>query len=430
MTSLFIDGGRPLAGQVTAPPDKSITHRALFLAALAKGSSTIAPLGGGRDNRATLEALRSLGVEIELSRETANVEGVGSPRGLRASGPIDCSNSGTTMRVLAGILASSGTRTTLFGDDSLMARPMSRLAPLVEMGAKIQGRFEGEKIYPPLLVEGRALLGRAHRLVIASAQVKTALIFAGLWAKGPSTIHEPHRSRDHTERMLRALGVELPELEDTTIVVEPLEKSWAGSHFEVPPDLSSAAFFLGAALVTKSDLSIVTGVNPTRSGVLEVLAKNLLRRELPSRGGEPVAELRVQGTLAPFQLAGAHTLRAIDEVPLLAALAAFAPGTTIISGAEELRVKESDRLSATRAMLQAFGAAVEERPDGLVIEGGRPLHPAVVDGQGDHRIAMSAAVMALGIPGETEIRGAEHIEVSFPNFADNLTHLGASVRMR
>lgn len=425
MAVLKIRGGRKLSGHFVAPPDKSITHRALFLAALSQGRSIIEPLGGGRDNRATVGALRALGVEIEVRDARAEVLGVGGPRGfVQPSAPIDCMNSGTTMRVLAGILAPSRVRATLIGDESLSARPMTRLQILNELGASISGRVDGAKFFAPLEIEGRDLSGRIVELPVSSAQLKTALIFAALWSKGQSAIREPMRSRDHTERMLRALGVELPEREDGTIVVEPLSAPWSGRHFAVPPDLSSAAFLLGAALTTGSDLSIETGVNPTRSGVLEILEPYFVRTAEHERGGEPVATLITKpGKLRAFELSGAQTLRAIDEVPLLAALAPFAEGTTVISGAEELRIKESDRLRATRMMLEAFGAKVEERADGLVIEGGHPLHPAVVDGQGDHRIAMSAAVMALGIAGESEIHGAEHIDVSFPGFGEVIQNL-------
>lgn len=461
MTDLLIEGGRSLKGELTAPPDKSITHRALFLSALGEGETIIAPLGGGRDNRATVSALRALGVSIELQRDgaralsasiepqgdrvygaeieargdTARVLGVGGPLGLRApEGPIDCMNSGTTMRVLSGILAASRIKATLIGDESLSQRPMSRLQPLTEMGAKIGGRLENGKLYPPITIEGALLEGREHVLKVASAQVKTALILAGLWSRGPSVILEPMRSRDHTERMLARLGAPIAHREsDQAILVEPITTPWRARHLEVAPDLSSASFFLGAALTTQSsELKVITGVNPTRAGVLEVLEAmqaSMVREPLADRSGEPVAKLTVSASaLRATKIEGALTLRAIDEIPLLAGLALFAEGTTEIRDAGELRVKESDRLKATRAMLEAFGGRVEETADGLTIHGGAALHAAEVDSAGDHRIAMTAAVIALGVRGTTRIRGAEHIEVSFPAFVPSLESLGAAIQ--
>lgn len=437
MATLFIEGGRELTGSVVAPPDKSITHRALFFAALGEGECTIAPLGGGRDNRATVGALRALGVDIALDGATARVRGVGGPQHLRQpSQPIDCMNSGTTMRVLSGILAASKIKATLTGDESLTERPMSRLSPLADMGAKISGREREGKIYPPLTIEGATLNGREHRLPIASAQVKTALILAGLWAKDPSVIIEPMRSRDHTERMLERLGAPIMERAgDRAILVGPIDHPWHTDQIPIAPDLSSAAFFLGAALTTNSaKLTVETGVNPTRAGVLDALramGATLVRETLPDKGGEPVARVSLErNLLRAIELDGERTLRAIDEIPLLAGLALFADGTTKIRDAEELRIKESDRLAATRAMLEGFGARVQETKDGLDIEGGAALHAADVDARGDHRIAMTAAVVALAVRGTTRIRGAEHIEVSFPGFVEVLNQLGARAEVK
>jgi 3-phosphoshikimate 1-carboxyvinyltransferase len=435
MSILIIEGGRELQGEVIAPPDKSITHRALFFAALGEGACTIAPLGGGRDNRATVGAMRALGVDIAIDGSTARVIGAGSPKNLREPAcPIDCMNSGTTMRVLSGILAASSIKATLTGDESLTQRPMSRLKPLTEMGAKISGREEAGKIYPPITIEGAPLTGMEHHLAVASAQVKTALILAGLWSKGQSTIYEPMRSRDHTERMLRSYGAPVSE-HGSAIIVDPIQQPWRIENIDIAPDLSSAAFFLGAALTTNSKkLTIETGVNPTRAGILDALTQmnaTITRRELPDRGGEPVARLSIaHDTLKAITIEKESTLRAIDEIPLLAGLALFAEGTTHIRDAEELRVKESDRLKATRAMLEAFGAKVQETQDGLIIEGSAQLKAADVDAAGDHRIAMTAAVVALGVHGTTRIRGAEHIEVSFPGFVDLLNTLGAHAQVK
>jgi 3-phosphoshikimate 1-carboxyvinyltransferase len=446
--TLAVEGGMKLAGLVVAPPDKSITHRALFFGALGEGETIIEPLGGGRDNRATLGALRALGVQIEVSEiggglHRARVAGAGSPRNLKAPGaPIDCMNSGTTMRVLSGIIAASGLEVTLSGDESLSGRPMSRLHPLESMGASIDGRREGGKIFPPITVKGARLHGAEHRLSIASAQVKTALILAGLWADGETTIFEPMRSRDHTERMLKRLGAPIREREDGAIVVSPIATPWRAGEIGVAPDLSSAAFFVAAALVTGSDEVIVeTGANPTRGGFFDALERMGAVLEREPRGeiaGEPVERIRVKRSrdrLRGVTIEGDATLRAIDEIPLLAGVSAFASGRTVIKDAGELRVKESDRLRATLALLTAFGVTAEETPDGLVIDGDpeRLMHEArdsrAVEGRGDHRIAMTGAVMGLGVSGRTRVAGAEHIEVSFPGFERELSRLGASVSM-
>jgi 3-phosphoshikimate 1-carboxyvinyltransferase len=447
--TLIVEGGAELRGLVVAPPDKSITHRALFFGALGEGETLIHPLGGGRDNRATVGALRALGVSIDVEADEAShvrrarVVGAGSPRNLkRPAAPIDCMNSGTTMRVLSGIVAASGLEVTLTGDDSLSSRPMSRLSPLEAMGAAIDGRRQGDKIYPPITIRGAELRGTHHRLEVASAQVKTALILAGLWANGESAIEEPMRSRDHTERMLRRLGAPIREREDGAILVQPIASPWRAGEIGVAPDLSSAAFFIAAALITGSEALIVeTGANPTRAGVLEVFEAMGARIERESRGevaGEPVERIRVLGSrdrLRGVTIEGARTLRAIDEIPLIAGVAAFAEGRTVVKDAGELRVKESDRLAAAHALLTAFGATVEESHDGLVIDGDparlRAGAHAVreVEGRGDHRIAMTGAIMGLAASGETRIHGAEHIEVSFPGFERELSRLGALARM-
>lgn len=437
--TLEIEGGRRLEGLVIAPPDKSITHRALLLAALGEGTTRVAPLGRGRDNRATRSALASLGVRIELEpgEGGAIVEGKGGPLGLiQPKGPIDCENSGTTMRVLAGILAASRLDVTLIGDGSLMKRPMSRLLVLEAMGARIGGRDDRGKIYPPITVRGAPLKGREHHLEVASAQVKTALILAGLWAEGDSTIHEPMRSRDHTERMLRRLGASIAETPDGAIRVRPIDHPWRAGEIAVAPDLSSAAFFIGIALVTASErLFVETGVNPTRAGFLDALERmgaRLVREPRPPVFGEPVERIRVEcdaRDLAGITIGGELALRALDELPLLAGIAAFARGRTIIKDAAELRVKESDRISATHALLSGFGARSTQTADGLIIDGDpERLRGFEVDPKGDHRIAMTAAVIGLAVPGTTRIGGAEQIEVSFPRFREELERLGAGVR--
>lgn len=436
-TRLDIEGGRPLAGHVTAPPDKSIVHRALILAALGRGPTEVVTRAMGADNRATAGVLAALGVPLVLHAEGATVEGVGGPRGLRApSGPLDCDNSGTTMRLMSGVLAASRLTATLTGDASLVRRPMDRLAPLVAMGARLEG--QGERVRPPITVTGAPLVGGTHRLPIASAQVKSALLLAGLWAEGPTVVYEPSRSRDHTERMLRALGAEVVELDDGGLRVTPLVEPWRCARFVVPPDPSSAAFLWAASVLTASPGVVVrSAVNPTRVGVLDVLSAlgaEVEQAPLPSLGGEPMADVTVRVPahgLRGTTIAGALTLRSIDEIPLLAALAAFVPGRTVVRDAAELRVKESDRLVATAQLIRAFGGVAEETPDGLVIDGDPArLRPATVDGGLDHRIAMTAAVLALGARGHSTVHGMDVAAVSFPGFATTLEALGAAARER
>ena len=442
MRELEVRGRARLCGRAVAPPDKSITHRALILAALGEGRAEIAPLGGGADNRATREVLAALGVPIRLEGglegggAVAVVEGVGGPAGLRAPGrPLDCDNSGTTLRVMAGVLAAApGLQVTLTGDESLCRRPMERLRPLEGMGARLSGVTREGRLCPPLEVRGAPLVGREHRLPVASAQVKTALLLAGLFADGETTVWEPHRSRDHTERLLGALGAPLSVEADGRIRVARRRAPWRAPRYVVPPDCSSAAFLVAAAALTGSwGVRVETGVNPTRTGFFDALSAmgiDLAFHPRPSAGPEPMAEVEVRGgSLRGVTVAGALTLRAIDELPLLAAVAACAEGTTVIRDAAELRVKESDRLHQTHRLLQAFGARSTETPDGLIIQGGA-VHPAEVAAEGDHRLAMTAAVLGLAAEGTTRVRGAEVIDVSYPGFAAALAELGAVVALR
>jgi 3-phosphoshikimate 1-carboxyvinyltransferase len=433
---LRVRGGRPLAGEGRAPPDKSVVHRALILGALGAGPHRVEPLGAGADNLSTLRALRGLGVEAHVEDGAAVVEGVSAPSHLeRPDAPLDCGNSGTTLRLLAGVTAAApGLRVLLDGDASLRRRPMERLRPLEAMGARLGA---ASPLGVPLVVEGARLRGRRHELKVASAQVKSALLLAGLFAEGPTTVVEPRRSRDHTERMLLARGVDLTR-EDRSdgahvVRVAPLEAPWSTPATEPPPDVSSAAFLLAAAAVTGGEVALETGVNPTRTGVLDVLeafGAQLSRSAEREVGGEPRARVRCAGgSLRGGRVDGELALRSLDELPLLAGVALFADGETVIADAAELRVKESDRVEATARVARAFGGEVETRPDGLVLQGGARLGPARVDAEGDHRIAMTAAIVALGIEGESVIEGADVIGVSFPDFAATLRDLGAQVEV-
>jgi 3-phosphoshikimate 1-carboxyvinyltransferase len=427
------------------PGDKSIGHRALLFGALAEGRSVVRGLSGGLDNASTAGAFGAMGVRYEFAEGgVARIDGVGLD-GLRMpSGHLDCGNSGTTMRLLAGVLAAQKFGTRLVGDASLTRRPMRRVVdPLRARGAHIagvKGKKEGEH-YPPLsvapLVDGERLTGLELRTEVASAQVKSALLLSGLWADGPTAIAEPTLSRDHTERMLLALGAPL-EAYGAMCVLDP--SRWAARRFpafewDVPGDISSAAFFVAAAaMVPGSEIEIEgVGVNPTRTGILDALRGMRARTDVVPRGdaagNEPVAVIAAgHGALAPTRIGGEMIARMIDEVPIFAALATCANGRTEVRDAEELRVKESDRIATMAAVLRAFGGDVVELEDGLTIHGGRPLKAAHVASQGDHRIAMSAVVLGLVADGETVVDDVECVDTSFPGFASLLRSLGADVR--
>jgi 3-phosphoshikimate 1-carboxyvinyltransferase len=412
----------PLSGTLTVPGDKSIGHRSLLIGALCDGDVVVTGLSDGEDNRSSATLLSALGVHIERPDPTdptrVVVHGVGL-HGLTApTAPLDCGNSGTTMRLALGILAGQPFSATLVGDHSLSRRPMKRvLAPLSQMGLTVSSVRDGN--YPPLTVTGRRPLRAIHyESPVASAQVKSAILLAGLWADGETTVSEPEVSRDHTERMLAWLR------DGARLAARPIH---------VPGDLSSAAFLLGAALIVEGSEVTITdvGVNPTRTGFLDVLAAMgvTVERGAPvERNGEPAADLHVRhGALRPTTLAGELTVRAIDELPLIATLAAFAAGETRIRDAQELRVKESDRIAQTARFLRSFGVTVDEHEDGLTIHGvpNRTLTPGEVDADGDHRIAMCSSLLALRAPGSV-IRGAQTIATSFPSFHRCLRALGAT----
>lgn len=443
MSSLVVrPQSRGLRGRASVPGDKSIGHRALLFAGLASGRSTLRGVSAGLDNRATSGALEAMGARYERRDEVMVVDGVGL-HGLRMpSGAIDCGNSGTTMRMIAGVLVAQKFGTRLFGDASLTGRPMKRIVePLRARGGHIagsKGKKEGEH-YPPLsvapLVEGERLTGLEYRSPVASAQVKSALLLSGLWADGPTIIAEPTLSRDHTERMLMALGVPL-ETAGPMVALDPgrWDRTLPPFEWTVPGDPSSAAFLLAAALMVPDSEIEITGVgtNPTRTGFLDVLRSMRARMDLVPKGDaagtEPVGDLFARhGTLGPARVGGELTTRMIDEVPVLAALLATVPGKHEIRDAEELRVKESDRLATMASVLRAFGGDCTELDDGLVIHGGKPLKCARVTSEGDHRIAMSAALLGLCAEGETTVEDAGCIDTSFPTFVDTLVALGASV---
>lgn len=413
-----------LAGTVVLPADKSVAHRAALFAALAQGRSEIVGFSDAADPQSTLACLRALGVQTETGDDGRLVVHGGAFR--EARGPLDCGNSGTTMRLLAGALAGQPFASTLTGDASLSGRPMDRVAePLRLMGAGV-GLTDG---HAPLVLGGGRLRGITYRLPVASAQVKGAVLLAGLFADGVTTVVEPVATRDHTERMLELSVMEIGGERHVSVEggTRPSPRLWV-----VPRDVSAAAFFLVAGSIAEAAVIQMNavGLNPTRSAVVDVLramgARIILSNER-ERGGEPIADVRAEapGGLTAVEIGGALVPNLIDEIPALAVAAAFAAGRTVIRDAAELRVKESDRIAATAAFLRAMGASVTERPDGLVIDGGRPLHGARVDARGDHRIAMAAAVAALAATGPTTIVGAEAASVSFPGFWDALDGVAA-----
>jgi 3-phosphoshikimate 1-carboxyvinyltransferase len=424
-----------LRGIVAVPGDKSISHRAAIFNALASGAARVENFLVGEDTRATLDCLRALGVEWSLDvggslGAVLRVHGVGRG-GLRESEDVlDARNSGTSMRLLAGVLAAQPFFSVLTGDGSLRTRPMGRVvAPLREMGAQVWGRGDGA--YPPLAVRGGELTGISYRMPVASAQVKSALLLAGLYARGETAVEEPAPTRDHTERMLRAMGARLSQ-ERGLVRIEPLEGELAPLDLRVPGDISAAAFWMvAAALHPDAELHLPgVGVNPTRSGIIEVLramGADLEVAEEREQGGEPVADITVRSSrLGPAEVSGDLVPRLIDEVPVLAVAAALTPGRTVIRDAAELRVKESDRIATTCGELRRLGARVEELPDGLVIEGVQSLSGAPCQSHGDHRLAMALGVAGLLAHGETVIEGAEAAEVSYPAFWQDLERLAAA----
>ncbi|MBJ7259083.1 MAG: 3-phosphoshikimate 1-carboxyvinyltransferase [Chthoniobacterales bacterium] len=406
------------------PGDKSMSHRAAMLASLTDGPCLISNYLAGEDCLGTLRVLRQLGVAIEdRGAGSWRVHGV-SGKFRRPEGDLDCGNSGTTMRLISGLLAAQPFRSRLTGDASLSKRPMRRIMePLGQMGAKLS--TEGSEGRPPLVIEGSPQLrGIEYRLPVPSAQVKSAVLLAGLLATGTTSVIQAVPTRDHTERMLSHFGVPVEENGERIFVVGG--KLPEARDFDVPGDISSAAFWLVAAAAKPGSRLVVEnlGLNPTRTGVIKVLERmgaRILVREKHSGSGEPCGTLEVEGgALHGTMIEGAEIPNVIDEIPVLAVAAALAKGTTVIKDAAELRVKESDRLAVTAHHLRAMGADLVENPDGLVIRGGRPLHGARLESHGDHRIAMAFAVAGLFAAGETVISGTECVETSYPGFAAQL----------
>jgi 3-phosphoshikimate 1-carboxyvinyltransferase len=420
---------RGLAGALGVPGDKSIAHRALLLGALAEGTTVVTGFPGGADVLSTLGAVRALGVRAERTGDTVRVEGAGPDLGAPDAIGIDCGNSGTTLRLVAGLVAARPGAVLLDGDASLRRRPMERIAePLRAMGARVE-TLAGR---PPVTVRGARLTGIDWTLPVASAQVKSAVLLAGLRASGTTRVREPLPSRDHTERLLAHLGVPVGR-QGNVIAVEG-GRRLAAAPLALPGDVSSAAFLVVAALlVPGSDLLLRdVGVNPTRTGFLAILRRMGATIEVSGVeevAGEPRATLRVRaGRLRGTRIGPAEVPASIDELPALCVAAALAEGETSLAGAGELRVKESDRLAALE-QLRLLGADVRPAADGLAIRGtaGRPLAAGRVDAGGDHRIAMAFAVAGLASDGGVEVADPDCVEVSFPGFFDRLVEIGAVV---
>lgn len=436
--------GAKLDAELTVPGDKSISHRAVMLAALSNGPCDISNFLEGEDCLSTLRVIGQLGVQTERTDATSVL--VHGCRGklVCPDGDLDCGNSGTTMRLLSGILAAQSFRSRMVGDASLSKRPMRRvIEPLGQMGGRLSA--QGELGTPPLEIEGGPLRGVRYATPVASAQVKSAILLAGLFAEGPTTVIEPAASRDHTERMLEYFLVNLrtetgtPENPACTVTL-PGHQALESRDFVVPGDISSAAFWLVAAAARPGSRILVkhVGLNPTRTGILGVLVRMGARvREVVEcvGEGEPSGAIEVRGSeLRGTTISGAEIANVIDEIPAIAVAAALATGETVIRDAKELRVKETDRIAAIAANLRAMGVEVEEAPDGMTIQGGSPLQGAVVPSYGDHRIAMAFAVAGLFARKPTTITDTACVNTSYPGFEKTLHlfqkggYFGRSVR--
>jgi 3-phosphoshikimate 1-carboxyvinyltransferase len=421
-STVTIHPARGIGGAVRIPGDKSISHRYAMLAAIAEGTSRFHNFSAARDCSSTLDCVQALGAKWRRAEDGAvEVNGLG----LRLKAParaLDCGNSGSTMRMLSGILAAQPFRSELFGDESLSRRPMARIiAPLTQMGAKVEARDGGR---PPLTIQGGKLKGIHYKPEVASAQVKSCVLFAGLLADGQTIVEEPIRTRDHGEIALNAFGAEI-ERRGNLSCIRGGQKLCAIEAL-VPGDLSSAAFFLCAAAIFPGSQVTLPGIlmNPTRARLLDVLLQMGLKTrvsQLELHHGEMLGALEAEGgQWTGTTICGADTAALIDEIPVLASLAPYTANGIEVRDAVELRVKESDRIAAVATNLRKMGAEVEERPDGLRIPGGQKLHGAEVDSFGDHRIAMAVAIAALRAEGETIIHGADAAGVSYPAFFQDL----------
>ncbi len=429
---VLVRPSKALKGRIRIPGDKSISHRSVMLGALGNGDSRIQGFLPGGDPMATVSVMRGLGIEIEQTSPTEllihgkGLQGLSEPTDV-----LNCVNSGTTARLVAGILSGQQFFSVLTGSRQLRKRPMRRITnPLREMGARIDGREDGK--FLPLSIRGGKLKSIDYRQPIASAQVKSAILLAGLFASGETIVRQPGPSRDHTERMLLAMGVDV-KTAGLVVKITPPDKPLLPLEMRIPGDVSSAAFPLVAALlVPGSEISIENvGMNPTRIGLLDVLedmGASLQRSEERLSGGEPTADLFVKHSeMKAGTISGDTVVRMIDEFPILAVAATQAVGDTEVRDARELRVKETDRIATVSKELRKMGAEIEEYPDGFMVHGPTVLHGATVDSHGDHRLAMALTVAGLIAEGETTVLGAECASDSFPGFFDVMRSLGAEI---
>lgn len=431
MQHLRIRPGPPLTGHTAVDGDKSISHRAVLLGSLADGTTAIHNFLPANDCLTSIAVVRALGATVEVHGPTeVSIHGVGGWR--EAEDVLDCGTSGTTVRLLAGLVAGQPFTSVLSGAAQLRRRPMGRIVtPLRQMGATFMGR--GGDALLPLAVRGGGLKGITYTLPVASAQVKSAVLLAGLFAEGPTTVVEPAPTRDHTERMLRAMGADVRR-EGDAVTVQPLRAPLRSLDITVPGDISSAAFPLVAAtLVRGSEVTLqAVGANPTRTGLLDALKDMGMRPSyhFGETAGEPIVDIEVRPALLQgTEIGGAMIPRLIDELPILAVAATQALGTTVVCDAQELRVKETDRIATTVAELRKLGARIEETPDGFRASGPTALQGAVVDSHGDHRLAMALTVAGLAAKGETVVQDTECIADSFPHFVAVLRGLGADIEV-
>ena len=416
----------PLRGEIEIPGDKSISHRAIMFGSLAKGTTEVTHFLQGADCLSTISCFQKMGISIENTPEKILIHGKGL-HGLAAPSEIlDCGNSGTTTRLISGILSGQKFSTTLTGDESIQKRPMKRIMePLSQMGANITSLYDN--YCAPLTIQGQSLHGIHYSSPIASAQVKSAILLAGLYADGETSVTEPYVSRNHSEIMLSYFGADV-KTQNTTAIIQP-NPYLEGQKIAVPGDISSAAYFIAAGLLVPGSEILLknVGINPTRDGILRVaqaMGGEIILLNKNTDNGEPTADLLIRSASLKGTVIGGEIIPTlIDEIPIIAVMAAFADGTTIIKDAAELKVKESNRIQVMVDNLSAMGCDIESTEDGMIIHGGKPLHGAVIESYKDHRIAMSFAIASLLADGETKIIDSECVNISFPTFYEDLNRL-------
>ena len=417
---------KALKGTVTVPGDKSISHRSVMFGAISRGMTEVTNFLQGADCLSTIACFRKLGIEIENNTDSVKIYGKGL-HGLTAPTEIlDAGNSGTTTRLISGILAGQPFDTTITGDASIQKRPMGRImTPLSLMGASFDSKNKNN--CAPFTIHGGNLHGIHYDSPVASAQVKSSILLAGLYADGKTSVTEPQLSRNHTELMLSGFGATIIS-EGTTATIEP-DPSLAGQKIAVPGDISSAAYFIAAGLITPGSEILIqnVGTNPTRDGILQVakaMGGNVTLLNERTVSGEPVADLLIKSSnLKATEVGGDLIPTLIDEIPVIAVMACFAEGTTIIKDAQELKVKESDRIAVVTENLKAMGADIEATDDGMIIRGGKPLHGALIQTHMDHRIAMSFTVAGMNADGETTFSDASCVDISYPGFFQDVLGL-------